>query len=48
MYILDLSECNNITDVSALWNVHTLSFWGCKNIIDVSALGNVHIRFKLL
>ena len=40
---LNLSQCNNITDVTALWNVHTLILWGCENIIDVSALGNVHI-----
>ena len=39
---LDLSECRNITDVSALGGVHTLSLSGCWNITDVSALGGVH------
>jgi Leucine-rich repeat (LRR) protein len=37
---LNLSYCD-ITDVSALGNVHTLNLCGC-NITDVSALGNVH------
>ena len=39
---LDLSRCENITDVSALGNVHTLDLSHCENITDVSALGNVH------
>ena len=39
---LDLSECSNITDVSALGRVHTLYLRGCDNITDVSALGGVH------
>ena len=39
---LNLSDCNNITDVNALGNVNTLDLSGCKNITDVSALGNVH------
>ena len=38
---LDLSDCN-ITDVSALNNVHTLNLRNCYKITDVSALGNVH------
>ena len=40
---LDLSESDNITDVSAFGNVHTLNLRHCHNIIDVSALGNVHL-----
>ena len=39
---LNLSKCNNITDVSALGGVHTLDLSGCWNITDVSALGGVH------
>ena len=39
---LDLSESDNIKDVSALGNVHTLDLRDCKNITDVSMLGNVH------
>ena len=39
---LDLSGCNNITDVSALGGVHTLNLSGCSNLTDVSALGGVH------
>ncbi len=52
---LDLSECDKITYVSVLGNVHlvknlwfflpihTLHLIGCKNIKDISALGNVHL-----
>jgi hypothetical protein len=40
---LDLSECENITDVSVLANVYDLNLSYCNNITDVSALGNVHI-----
>ena len=39
---LDVSNCNQITDVSALGNVHTLDLTYCCDITDVSALGNVH------
>ena len=39
---LNLTGCPNITDVSALGNVHTLKLSLCQNITDVSALGNVH------
>ena len=39
---LNLSNCFNITDVSALGNVHTLDLTCCRNITDVSSLGNVH------
>ena len=39
---LNLSDCKNITDVSALRNVHTLDLSRCINITDVSALRNVH------
>ena len=39
---LNLSWCNNITDVSGLGGVHTLNLVGCTNITDVSALGGVH------
>ena len=37
---LDLSECRNITDVSALGGVHTLTLTNC-GITDVSTLGGV-------
>jgi hypothetical protein len=36
-------NCENITDVSMLGNLHTLDMRGCKNITDVSMLGNLHI-----
>ncbi len=39
---LNLSNCNKITDVSMLGNVHTLNLEGCNQIRDVSMLGNVH------
>ena len=39
---LDLNGCDNITDVSALGNVHTLNLCYCNKITDVSALGHVH------
>ena len=39
---LNLYQCQIITDVSVLDNVHTLNLYGCKNIIDVSTLGNVN------
>ena len=37
--------CYNITDVSALGNVHTLDLTNCENITDVSALGNIHTLY---
>ena len=40
---LDLSLCNNITDVSALGNVNYLNLSDCKKITDASALINVHL-----
>jgi hypothetical protein len=39
---VNLSGCDEITDVSALGGVHTLDLFSCLNIIDVSALGGVH------
>ena len=39
---LDLRDCRNITDVSALGGVHTLDLSECEKITDVSALGGVH------
>ena len=39
---VNLSWCNNITDVSALGGVHTLDLSNCKKITDLSALGGVH------
>ncbi|NBS59756.1 MAG: hypothetical protein EBS65_22515 [Betaproteobacteria bacterium] len=42
MHTLDLSYCNNITDVSMLGNLHTLDLTGCDNITDVSMLDKVH------
>ena len=41
VHTLDLSNCQKITNVSALGNVHTLHLSFCKKITDVSALGNV-------
>jgi hypothetical protein len=40
--ILNLAFHNEIKDVSALGNVHTLDLSYCQGIKDVSALGNVH------
>ena len=42
---LNLTGCDNITDVSALGNIHTLNLSECDNITDVSALGNVHTLY---
>jgi len=39
---LNLSDNNEITDVSRLGNVHTLNLSGCKGVTDVSSLGNLH------
>ena len=39
---LDLSERDDVIDVSVLENVHYLDFSGCKNITDISPLKNVH------
>ena len=36
---------SNISDVSALGNVHTLDLRCCYNVSDVSALGNVHTLY---
>ena len=38
---LSLSNCHNITDVSALGRVHTLDLSNCGNITDVWDLGTV-------
>jgi hypothetical protein len=38
-------NCDGISDISALGNVHTLYLYNCKNISDVSALGNVHTLY---
>ncbi len=42
IYSLDISWCQNITDVSMLGNLHTLNMWFCNKITDVSMLGNLH------
>ena len=42
---VDLSNCTEVTDVSAFGNVHTLSLRGCIRVTDVSALGNVHTLY---
>lgn len=42
IHTLRLSNCQGITDVSALGYVHTLYLSDCHGITDVSALGNVH------
>ena len=39
---LNLNCCEEITDVSALGNVHTLNLFYCDKITDVSNLGKVH------
>ena len=39
---LNLSWCDDITDVSALGGIHTLHLSRCSNVTDVSALGGVH------
>ena len=39
---LKLSNCDNVSDVSALANVHALNLSSCNNVRDVSALANVH------
>ena len=39
---LNLSDCDGITDVSSLGNVHTLNLSRCYGLTDVSSLGNVH------
>ena len=42
VHTLDLSECENITDVSALGQVHTLDLAWCNNITtDLSTLTGV-------
>ncbi len=40
---LNLSGCDNLTNVSMLGNVHTLDLSACDNLTDVSKLGNVII-----
>jgi hypothetical protein len=40
-YILNLSGCTNIKDVSTLGNVHNLNLSECDGITDVSMLYNV-------
>ena len=40
-YILDLSGCTNIKDVSTLGNVYNLNLSECNGITDVSMLYNV-------
>ena len=42
---INLSECDNIIDVSALGHIHTLDLTNCENITDVSALGNIHTLY---
>ena len=41
--LVNLMNCHNIKDVSALGNVQTLNLSICYQIKDVSALGNDHI-----
>ena len=41
LYMLDIYNCKNITNVSMLGNLHTLNISRC-NITDVSMLGNLH------
>ena len=44
LYMLDISRCKNITDVSMLGNLHTLKMNFCNLSIDVSMLGNVVVK----
>jgi hypothetical protein len=39
---LNFRGCHQLTDVSALDNVHTLDLSKCDQLTDVSALGHVH------
>ena len=39
---LTLENCNQLTNVSALGNLHTLDLAECNRIIDVSALGKLN------
>ena len=41
LYMLNISCCKNITDVSMLGNLHTLKMCYC-DITDFSMLGNLH------
>ena len=43
VHTLDLSKCNNITNVSALGKVYNLDLSYCYKITDVSTLGSVHL-----
>ena len=45
LYMLNLSDCTKITDVSILGNLHTLNLNDCTNITDVSMLGNLHTLY---
>jgi hypothetical protein len=42
---LNFIGCGNVSDVSALGNVHTLNLSYCDNVSDVSALGHVHTLY---
>ena len=42
LYMLYISCCNIITDVSMLGKLHTLDMSGCNKITDISMLGNLH------
>ena len=37
--VLNLIECNNITDVSMLGNVHNPHLTWCEKIMDISVIG---------
>lgn len=39
---LNLSYCDEISDVSALGHVNSLNLSECRNVIDVSDLGSLH------
>lgn len=41
VHTLNLSQCDNLNDVSALGGVHTLKLFRCVLIDDVSALNTV-------
>jgi len=42
IHTLNLSGCDNVSDVNFLGDIHTLNLGYCANVSDVSALGGVY------
>jgi hypothetical protein len=42
IHTLIMSDCWNVTDVSALSGIHTLDMGDCNRVTDVSALAGIH------